>query len=162
MSLNTEISYWMRSFLGIGDEPRRKVLEILRQRYIDATEQAARFMRHAEKMHYPQFREKLQGIAVQETEHADWLAKKIVALGGKLPEVREGRSTEESSWKHLLKALDEESRSTGDLMEQIWSVQSDYPDIAALLERISEDEVKHRNEIREMLMRSDAFADSLA
>ena len=49
-----------------------------------------------------------------------------------------------------------------ELMEQIQTVQSDYPDIAALLQRISEDEKKHCDEIREMLMRSDAFAGSLA
>jgi rubrerythrin len=47
-------------------------------------------------------------------------------------------------------------------MEQIWAVQTDYPNIAALLERISKDEKKHRDEIREMVMRSDAFALSLA
>jgi rubrerythrin len=47
-------------------------------------------------------------------------------------------------------------------MEQTWAVATDYPDIAMLLERISEDEKKHRGEIREMLMRSDAFAGSLA
>jgi rubrerythrin len=47
-------------------------------------------------------------------------------------------------------------------MEQIWAVATDYPDIAVLLEGISKDEKKHRDEIREMLMRSDAFALSLA
>jgi rubrerythrin len=47
-------------------------------------------------------------------------------------------------------------------MEQIRTVQSDYPDIAALLQRISEDEKKHCDKIREMLMRSDAFSLSLA
>jgi rubrerythrin len=47
-------------------------------------------------------------------------------------------------------------------MEQIWAVATDYPDIAMLLERISREEKKHRDEIREMLMRSDAFAGSLA
>jgi rubrerythrin len=47
-------------------------------------------------------------------------------------------------------------------MEQIWAVATDYPDIAMLLERISKEEKKHRDEIREMLMRSDAFAGSFA
>jgi rubrerythrin len=41
-------------------------------------------------------------------------------------------------------------------------VATDYPDIAELLERISKEEKKHRDEFREMLMRSDAFAGSLA
>jgi len=46
--------------------------------------------------------------------------------------------------------------------EQIWAVAPDYPDIAMLLERISKDEKKHRDEIRDMLARSDAFSGSLA
>jgi hypothetical protein len=79
-----------------------------------------------------------------------------------LPEVQEIHLTEGSSWKHLLNDLGEKSRCAGDLMAQIRTVQSDYPDIAALLQRISEDEKKHCDKTREMLMRSDAFAGSLA
>ena len=56
----------------------------------------------------------------------------------------------------------EEGHCAGELMEQIWAVATDYPDIAALLEQISKEEKKHGDEIREMLMRSDAFAGSLA
>jgi hypothetical protein len=66
-----------------------------------------------------------------------------------LPEVRKIHLTEESSWKYLLKDLEEEGRCAGDLMAQIRTVQSDYPDIAALLQRISEDEKKHCDKIRE-------------
>jgi rubrerythrin len=114
-------------------------------------------------MHYPQFREKLLHIAAEETEHAGLLAKKIFDLGGKLPEVTGERTpTEQSSWQHLLKHLNEEGHCAGELMEQIWAVATDYPDIAALLEKISKEEKKHCDEIREMLMRSDAFAGSLA
>jgi rubrerythrin len=47
-------------------------------------------------------------------------------------------------------------------MELMWAVATDYPDIAALLEQISKEEKKHGDEIREMLMRSDAFSGSLA
>jgi rubrerythrin len=148
--------------LGIGDEARRTVLDILRQRYLDETEHAEKFRQHAEKMHYPQFRKELLHIAEQEAEHSQWIAKKLVALGDSLPEVRGVRMTEESSWKYLLKDLEEEGRCAGDLMEQIRTVHSDYPDIAALLQRIFEDEKKHCDKIRDMLMRSDAFAVSLA
>ena len=162
MSLKTEFTHWLRGFLGIGDEARRTALDILRQRYLDETEHAETLRQHAEQMHYPQFRNELLHIAAQEAEHTQWVAKKLVALGDRLPEVREIQLTEGSSWKHLLNDLEEESRCAGDLMEQIRTVQSDYPDIAALLQRISEDEKKHCAKIREMLMRSDAFAGSLA
>jgi rubrerythrin len=160
--MRTGLSHWWRTFLGIGDEARRTALDILRQRYVDESEHAKEFTQHALQMHYPQFRDGLLHIAAEETEHAGLLAKKIIDLGGKLPEVTEEASTEQSSWQHLLKDLDEEGHCAGELMEQIWAVATDYPDIAMLLERISKEEKKHRDEIREMLMRSDAFAGSFA
>ena len=55
---------------------------------------------------------------------------------------------------------EEEGRCAGDLMEQIRTVQSGYPDSVVLLQRISEDEKRYCDKIREMLMRSDAFAGS--
>ena len=161
--MRTELSHWWRRFLGIGDEARRTALDILHKRYVDESEHAKKFNQHARQMHYPQFRETLLHIAAEETEHAGMLAKKIIDLGGKLPEVTGKRaSTDQCSWQHLLKDLNEEGHCAGDLMEQIWAVATGYPDIAVLLERISKDERKHRDEIREMLMRSDAFALSLA
>lgn len=161
--MSTELSHWWRSFLDIGDEARQTALDILRARYIDEIQHAEKFNQHAREMHYPQFRERLRQIAAEETEHAGLLAKTIIDLGGKLPELREERaSKDQSSWQHLLKDLDEEDHCAGELMAQVWAVQTDYPNIAALLERISKDEKKHRDEIREMLMRSDAFAGSLA
>ena len=160
--MRTALSHWWRSFLGIGDEGRLTALEILRKRYVDETEHSKEFTQHAGQMHYPQFREGLLHIAAEETKHAGLLAEKIIELGGSLPEVTERRpATDQSSWQHLLQDLDEEGHCAGELMEQIWGVAEDYPDIAMLLERISKDEKKHRDEIREMLMRSDALAGSL-
>ena len=161
--MRTELSHWWRTFLGIGDEARRTALDILRQRYVDESEHAHNFNQHARQMHYPQFREMLLHIAAEEAEHAGLLAKKIIELGGKLPDVPGERApTGQSSWQHLLKDLNEEGHCAGELMEQIWAVSTDYPDIAMLLERISKKEREHRDEIRDMLMRSDAFARSFA
>ncbi len=161
--MSTELSHWWRSFLGIGDAARQTALDVLCTRYIDEILHAEKFNQHAREMHYPQFREKLLQIAEEESEHAELLAKTISNLGGTLPEVRQERtSPHQSSWQHLLKDLDEEDHCAGELMAQVWAVQTDYPNIATLLERISKDEKTHRDEIREMLMRSDAFAGSLA
>lgn len=160
--MKRELSHWWRKFLGIGDEARRTVIGILRQRYVDEREHAQTFNQHARQMHYPQFRERLLHIAAEETEHAELLARKIIDLGGKLPDAAgERAATEQSSWQHLLNDLNEEGRCAGELRGQIWAV-ADYPDIAVLLERISKEEKQHRDEIRDMLMRSDAFAGSLA
>jgi hypothetical protein len=71
--------------------------------------------------------------------------------------VPERRSIDENSWQYLLTDL-EENRSADHLPEQIWSIESDHPDITAVLQRIYEEEKKYRGEIREMLMRSDSFA----
>ena len=104
--MRAELSHWWRGFLGIGDEARRTALDILRQRYVDESEHAKTFDQHARQMHYPQFRETLLHIAAEETEHAGLLARKIIDLGGNLPEVTGVRApTEQSSWQHLLMDL---------------------------------------------------------
>jgi rubrerythrin len=38
------------------------------------------------------------------------------------------------------------------------TIESDYPDVVDVLQRIDAEERKHRDEIREMLMRSDPQA----
>ncbi|MGB7950070.1 MAG: hypothetical protein WCH75_20490 [Candidatus Binatia bacterium] len=89
-------------------------------------------------------------------------AEEIATLAGKLPEVPERRSMDENSWQYLRTDLEEENRSVDHLPEQIWSIESGHPAITAVLQRIYEEEKKYRGEIREMLMRSDSFALSLA
>jgi len=101
-------------------------------------------------------------MATEKSKYAESIAKKIVALGGKLPEVPEGRLTDENSWRHLLMALEEENRSADHLPEQLRNIESHHPDIAKFLRQISQEQKKHRDEIRAMLMRSDPFALSLA
>ena len=121
-----------------------------------------RFKQHAEKMHYPQYREKLLELARGKRQHAERIGEKIVALGGILPDVAEGRSTDENSWKSLLMALEDENRSADRLSEELRRIGLEHPDITKFLQEISHEQKKHRDEIREMLMRSDPFALSLA
>jgi bacterioferritin (cytochrome b1) len=134
----------------------------LRQRYVEEMQAAGRFKQHAQKMQYPQFREKLLHIATDKSKHAEWVGEKIITLGGKLPEVPELRSTDENSWQQLMMALEEENRSADRLPEQLRSIESEHPDIAKFLQQISREQESHRGEIRGMLMRSDPFALSLA
>jgi bacterioferritin (cytochrome b1) len=158
MALSKNWSEWWRRFLGASPDGDRNAIDILSRRYVEEMQAADRFKQHAQEMQYPQFREKLLSIATAKSKHADWLAEKIAALGGQLPEVPERRSMDENSWQYLLTDLEEENRSADHLPEQIWSIDSDHPDITAVLQRIYEEEKKYRGEIREMLMRSDAFA----
>ena len=153
---------WWRGFLGSPSDRNRVAIEILRQRYVEEMQGIGQLTKHADKMQYPQFREKLLHIATDKSKHAEWIAEKIIALGGKLPEVSERRSTNENSWQYLQMDLAEEIRCADRLPEQIWRLESDHPDISNFLQRISEAEKKHRQEITDMLMRSDGFALSLA
>jgi bacterioferritin (cytochrome b1) len=162
MAFSKDWSERWRRFLAPPPSGDRKALDILRQRYVEEMQAAGRFKQHAQEMQYPQFREKLLQIATENSKHAEWIAEKIATLAGKLPEVPERRSMDENSWQYLLTDLEEENRSVDHLPEQIWSIESDHPDITAVLQRIYEEEKKYRGEIREMLMRSDSFALSLA
>ena len=153
---------WWRRFLGTPADRDQAAIEILRQRCVEEMQGIGRLTQHADKMHYPQFRQKLLHIAADKSKHAEWIGKKILALGGKLPEVAEHRSSGENSWQYLKMDLAEENRNAARLPEQIWRIESDHPDISKLLQRIFDAEKKHRQEITDMLMRSDGFALSLA
>lgn len=158
MSFMNSLSEWWRRWFGSSKDGYYTVLGILRHRYADEKQHAARFRQHAQKMQYPQFREALLRIAADESKHADWVSEKINELGGSLPAVVKIYPTERNSWQYLLDDLEEERQCAAELETEMLSVESDYPDIMELLRRIDEEERKHRDEIREMLMRSDPQA----
>jgi bacterioferritin (cytochrome b1) len=113
-------------------------------------------------MHYPQYRDKLLRMATEKSRHAERIGERIVALGGSLPDVIDQRSTAQNSWRSLSMALEDENRSADRLPEQLRRIGLEHPDITKFLLGISREQKKHRDEIREMLMRSDPFALSLA
>ena len=162
MAMTEQWSEWWSRFLDLPQDSFRQAMNVLQQRYLEETQQRDRFNQHAHKMHYPQFREKLFQISDAKTKYVDRIAAAIVALGGKLPRVPELRSTDENSWQQLMIALDTENRSADNLAEQLRGIASDIPDIVKLLQWSSEQQKQHRGEVREMLMRSDPFAFSLA
>ena len=161
MGMIKQWAEWWSRFLDLRQGSFRQAITMLQQRYVEETQQRDRFNQHADKMHYPQFREKLLEISDEKTTFLDGIAKEIVALGGKLPVVPEFRSTDENSWQQLMIALDSENRSADHLAEQLRGMESEIPDVVKLLRGSSEQQKQHRGEIREMLMRSDPFAFSL-
>jgi bacterioferritin (cytochrome b1) len=162
MDFRQDWSNWWRGFLGSPPDRDQAAIEILRQRYVEEMQGISRLTQHADKMQYPQFREKLLHIAADKSKHAEWVAEKLVSLGGELPEVPERRATDENSWQYLQMDLAEENRCASRLPEQMWRIESNHPEISTLLQRIFKAEKKHGQEIVDMLMRSDAFALSLA
>jgi hypothetical protein len=163
MDLRKEWSEWWPCFLGTSPEGNGEAaVGILRRRYVEQIQQANRFKQHAQKMHYPQFRDKLLELAANKSKRAQWIAQKIATLGGQLPEVPEPRSTEKNSWQYLLMDLEQDNRYAEYLREQKWINESGHADTAELLQQLNEADKKERDAIREMLMRSDPFALSLA
>jgi bacterioferritin (cytochrome b1) len=162
MSFSKTWLEWQRRLLDLAPDEAPKAVDFLRERYVEEMQRIERFKQRAEKMHYPQYRAKFLQMAKEKRQHAEQIGEKIVALGGGLPDVAERRSTDENSWQSLSMALDEENRSADRLPEQLRSIESEHPDLAKFLQQISREQKKQRNEIREMLMRSDPFAFSLA
>ena len=162
MRLSKDWSEWWRRFLDLAPNESATAVDFLCQRYVEEMQRIERFKQYAQKMHYPQYREKFLEIAKEKRQHAERIGEKIVALGGILSDVAEGRSTDENSWQSLLMALEDENRSADRLPEQLRRIGLEHPDIAKFLQQISREQENHRNEIRKMLMRSDPFALSLA
>lgn len=162
MNVSKEWSEGWRSFLGLPRGESRSALDILCRRYVEEARHAEQLKVHAEEMHYPQFRDSLLRIANEKHQHAERIAQKILALGGGLPAVPELPTTHQNSWRRLMTALEEENRSADSLAEELRELAPDQADVIDLLQQIAEEQKNHRDEIRDMLMRSDPFALSLA
>jgi hypothetical protein len=156
MYLSNSWTEGWRRFLGLPAES--KALEILRRLYVEKSQRAVVLAEHASRMHYPQFRAKLLEIAARETEHLKWIGEKIMLLGGSLPVIAPSKPAAGNSWEFLLEDLEDESRCAGELLEDAIHLEADSPAVAETLRRIYEEEQKHRNEIRAMLMRSDPLS----
>jgi rubrerythrin len=143
---------------NIFSDGRHVALEGLAEHYIEASQHARRITYHAERMQYPQFREKLRAIAAEESKHAQWIAETIRSLGGTPPDVPEVSFAAKNSWEYLLAALEERRKCAAELLTQIYMLRAEYPQVADTLERIYDDGARHSAEIRAMLMRSDPQA----
>ena len=137
---------------------QQRLLEILCAEYASEVQMGNLFREHAQKMHYPHFRERLLRIAAAEEKHAEWLREKIFGLQGTLPEVSLTETTGKNTWECLLMDLEEERRCVADLEDRLLKVEPMDPEIALGLRQIQEEEKHHRDEIRDLLMRSDAYA----
>ena len=62
---------WWAKVFGSENAKRKAVLDVLCHRYVREKQHAMRYRQHAERMHYPQFRDELLGLAAEEEEHAE-------------------------------------------------------------------------------------------
>ena len=159
MSLISALHAGWRHFLeALHPDDRQKLVEMLREEYSEEAQDTVQFTRHAQRMYYPQFRERLLRIAAEERIHVLWLREKILALGGTIPEIPITAKVGKNSWECLLMDLEEEKRCCGDLLQRMHVAEHTDPEIAEVLRRMREDEKTHREEIMDMLMKSDPYA----
>jgi rubrerythrin len=150
---------WRRFLDGLRPDDRRELVELLRDEYVDEARDAAQFEEHAQRMPYPHFRERLLRIAEEERAHVDWLREKIRELGGEVPAVTLTIKTGRNAWENLLMDVEEEKRDGIEALEHLYSMAARTdPEIAAGLRRMQEQERRHREEILNMLVRTDPQA----
>jgi rubrerythrin len=163
MALTEFLSKGWRAFLdGLRPDERRHLLELLREEYVDEARDAAQFEEHAKRMPYPQFRERLHRISEEEKAHVEWLRAKIRELDGEVPAVSLTVKTGRNAWENLLMDVEEEKRGGVEVLGRIYTAAERVdPEIAAGLQRIYEEEQRHREEIQDMLLRTDPQAFSV-
>ena len=160
MRLTGTLSATLRRFLGVpGSQDRQRLIELLRDEYMKEVKDVAQFQEHADRMTYPHFRKRLLHIAEEEKAHVEWLRDKIRALGGELPEMLLPVTSGRNNWECLLADVEEERRDSSAVLARIYTLAEEADlEIADGLRRIHENEKRHRQEILDMLMKSDPQA----
>lgn len=148
---------WQEFFTALQPEERQKLIEALREGYGNEVRNAARLVQHAEQMYYPQFGKHLLRIAAEQQAHVGWLRDSILALGGSLPQVSVPPKTGANNWESLLLDLEEEKQNCREILIAIQAATHADTDIVAGLRRIYNEEAHHREEIRDMLMKSQPY-----
>ena len=153
---------WSRMRRALRHDRREEVLTLLCREYLTQVKDSIQFRRHAEHMRYPQFRDKLLRIAEAEEKHAGTLKRRIIALGGDIPQISPAAEDGWNNWEELRLDLDDERQRFWDLEEQLPMVEQVDSETATVLRHILEDERKHHEVIVGMLMRSDPQAGAIA
>jgi hypothetical protein len=146
----------LRAYLNSDD--RWRVLEMLSEEYTEKSENVLKLTDYAAHMVYPQFRDKLLGIAAEEQGYIRWLAEHITALGGQIPQVRFSPRAGKNGWERLLTVLEKKKRHSSDRIERLLQLERIAPKVAQELRRMRQEEAIHQREIQAMVMRSDPQA----
>lgn len=149
---------WHQFLESLHPDERQQLLDMLRDEYGEESQEVAQLTQHAERMAYPQFRQRLLKIADEEHAHVQWLRDKILALGGELPQIHPTPKMGKNSWECLLMALEVEQRSCEELLTRIHTAEHADPEIMQGLQRIRAEKQRHREEIRTLLMQSEPYA----
>jgi hypothetical protein len=148
---------WHRFLAAFDPDDHQTLLEGMCDAYRTEARAAAQYTQHAHRMYYPHFRERLLRIAAEAQAQIPWLQEQILALGGHLPQRSYTPTRGNNSWECLRLDVDEAQRDRVKLLEWIHLAEQVEPEIAVGLRRIREEKSKHRDECRDMWMKSDPY-----
>jgi rubrerythrin len=158
MSISNAIFRGWRHFLAAFNvSDRQTLLETLCDAYRVEVNAVAQCTQHADQMFYPQFRAELLRMAAEMQTHLPWLQEQILALGGRILSSSPTPTRERNSWECLRRDVEEARRDCVRLLEWIHRTEREEPEIAAGLQRIRKDKLRHREEFRQMFMKSDPY-----
>jgi hypothetical protein len=158
MSVLTVLVRGWRRFLAAFDvNDHQTLLEGVCDAYRAEVNAVTQCTQHAHRMYYPQFRAELLRIAAEEQAQIPWLREQILALGGNLPLLSCTPTMGSNSWECLRFDVDEAQRGCVNLLEWIHLAEQTEPELALGLGRIRKEKLKHREEFRDMLMKSDPY-----
>jgi rubrerythrin len=140
------------------EQDRHKLLTLLREAYRRQSENAANFTQHAEQMYYPHLREQLLQIVGEEQSHVRWIEEKINALGGDIPRPSTSPRRGVNTWENLLLDLKEERKDDEAFLAGLRVAERFNHEIAEGLSRLRHDERKHREQLLDLLQKSEPDA----
>jgi rubrerythrin len=143
--------------LGTTSVPR-DLLADLAEDYRAESSQATRLRQQAERARYPQAAQELRRLADIEARHATWLRERLVALGGRTPDVDPPPMTGSNQWQRVVAALQEAQAKRRRLIEQIMHWDPNEPEVVALLRRIAQEDLREQGAYEALVMRSDPQA----
>lgn len=138
-----------RQFIGLSPEGYHEIIQVLQTRYVEEMQHVQYYALQAQRMADAQDRDRLLAIAADEARHGEWLAEKIRLLGGTLPALTD--LPDKNRRRNLLADFNDEKHGSDALIERMQTVRNELPELAEGLERIFEENERHRAEIRALL-----------
>lgn len=151
------VSSWRRVLAAFDESDRQMLLRSVCDAYGMEANAVAQYTQHADRMHYPWFRAELLRIAAEVQAHLPWLHEQILALGGDIPSFSPTPVLKGNSWECLRRDVETAHRDCVHLLEWIRRVEREAPVLAVGLQRIRKDKLRHREELRDMFMKSDPY-----
>ena len=155
MSLTTRIrDQWRHWRTTQKLTEHEQLLDLLRQEYLEESQDVLRLVCHAERMYYPQFRDRLLRIAAEEQVHVDWLRRQLLARWEEVPVVAYTPPVGKNSWECLKMDVEGERHCCDHLLRVLRLAERLDPDLATGLQQVRHEERRHHDELLDMMMKS--------